>query len=109
MIQLGEATVKRLRMLQRTVKDRRVYIKATVLLMLHKQFSYQDIEDSLGIDDSTVYRYSEAYESLGLDGYLSNSWVAYGGQLSVEDQAALGRELRSTSRTRFSKISKNIS
>lgn len=95
MIYLDEATIKRLRFLQRTNKDRRVFIKVTVLLMLHKQFTPQEIADSLGIDDSTVYRYRQAFDALGLDGYLSNSFVAYSGQLSAEQEAELKQELRS--------------
>ncbi|MBK8555968.1 MAG: IS630 family transposase [Lewinellaceae bacterium] len=95
MIHLDEATVKRLRFLQRTNKDRRVFIKVTVLLMLHKQFSPQDIADSLGIDDSTVYRYRQAFDALGLDVYLSNAFVAYSGQLSEDQEAVLRKELRS--------------
>lgn len=95
MFHLDEATIKRLRFLQRTNKDRRVFIKVTVLLMLHKQYTPGEIADSLGIDDATVYRYRQAYESRGLDDYLKSNFVAYSGQLDTIQEHQLTEELRS--------------
>lgn len=93
MIHLDEATVKRLRFLQRTNKDRRVFIKVTVLLMLHQQFTPEAIAASLGLDDSTIYRYRRAYETLGLDTFLSTAFVAYSGLLTDEQKAVLKHEI----------------
>lgn len=95
MINLDEATLKRLRFLQRTNKDRRVFIKVTVLLMLHMQFSAQDISASLGIDDGTVYRYRQAFENEGLETYLKSSFVAYSGKLNEDQELQLTKELLS--------------
>ena len=95
MIYLDDDTIKRLRREQRTNKDRRVFIKVTVLLMLHNHFSPQQIAESLGIDDATVYRYRHAFETLGLQVYLNTSFVAYSGQLTQEEEALLKHELRS--------------
>lgn len=95
MVHLDADTIRKLRFEQRTNKDRRVFIKVTVLLMLHKQFSPQDIAESLGIDDSTVYRYGQGYEKLGLVAYLNSSFVAYSGRLSAGEEAQLEAELRS--------------
>jgi transposase len=94
MFTLDDATVKRLRFLQRTNKDRRVFVKVTVLLMLHNQCSPGLIAESLGIDDATVYRYRRGYETLGLEVYLNTSFVAYSGQLSEVQEAQLKAELR---------------
>lgn len=55
MFHLDEATIKRLRFLQRTNKGRRFFIKVTVLLMLHQQYTPEEIANSLGIDDATIY------------------------------------------------------
>ena len=94
MIHLDADTAKRLRLLQRRHKDKRVYIKATVLLMLHQGFTPQAIAESLGIDDSTVYRYRQGFEELGIEDYLKNSFVAYTGQLTAEEELRLVSELR---------------
>ncbi len=94
MIQLDEDTIKRLRLLQRKHKDKRVYIKVTVLLMLHQGFTAQMIAESLGIDDSTVYRYQQGFEDLGLDDYLKDFFVAYSGQLKEEEEQLLRSEIR---------------
>lgn len=94
MIQLDDDTIKRLRLLQRKHKDKRVYIKVTVLLMLHQGFTVQMIAESLGIDDSTVYRYRQGFEELGLDDYLKDFFVAYSGQLKEEEEQSLRSEIR---------------
>ncbi len=92
---LDESTANRLRLEQRKAKDRRVYIKVTVLLMLHNQCSMQLIAESLGIDDSTVYRYRQAYMSLGLEGYLITAFLPYSGRLSDAEEIFLKEELES--------------
>jgi transposase len=94
MIQLDDATIKRLRLLQRKHKEKRVYIKVTALLMAHQGFTAQMIAESLGIDDSTVYRYHQVFEELGLDDYLKDFFVAYSGQLSEEEEQLLCSEIR---------------
>lgn len=94
MIHFDEDTVKRLRVLQRQHRDKRVYVKVTVLLMLHQGCTPQFIAESLGIDDSTVYRYGQGYEELGLEGYLKSFFVAYQGQLSAWEEEKLVKELR---------------
>lgn len=94
MIQLDDDTIKRLRLLQRKHKDKRVYIKVTVLLMLHQGCTAQMIAESLGIDDSTVYRYQQGFADLGLDDYLKDFFVAYSGQLTEEEEQLLRSEIR---------------
>jgi len=93
MVKLEEATRNRLRFLQRTNKDKRVFIKVTVLLMLDQGLEPPTVAISLGIDLSSVYRYLARFESVGLDAYLKDNYVAYVGELSAEQQAALKREL----------------
>jgi transposase len=91
---LDATTVKRLKAEQKKAKDRRVYIKVTVLLMLHKDYAIEDIVEILGIDESTVYRYRQAFWSIGLEGYLSTAFLPYSGRLSDEAEALLKEELR---------------
>ena len=83
MIHFDEDTIKRLRVLQRQHRDKRVYVKVTVLLMLHQGCTPLFIAESLGIDDSTVYRYRQGYEELGLGDFLKSFFAAYQGQLSA--------------------------
>jgi transposase len=94
MLQLDTKTVKRLRLMQRIERDKRIYVKVTVLLMLHQGFTPQVIAQSLGIDDSTVYRYRQAFEGLGLEDYLKTLFVAYSGRLTAVQEAELRAELR---------------
>lgn len=94
MIHLDADTIKHLRLLQRRHKDKRVYIKVTVLLMLHQGFKAQDIAESLGIDDGTVYRYRQSFEELGLQDYLKSFFVAYSGQLTEDEEQQLLGEVR---------------
>lgn len=94
MLDLDIDTIKRLRVLQRKHKDKRVYIKVTVLLMLHQGHAAQDIAESLGIDDSTVYRYRQGFEELGLHDYLKTFYVAYSGQLTEDEEQQLLVEVR---------------
>lgn len=94
MIHLDADTIKRLRVLQRQHKDKRVYIKVTVLLMLHQGFNAHDIAESLGIDDGTVYRYRQSFEELGLQDYLKSFFVAYSGQLTEDEEEQLLGEVR---------------
>lgn len=94
MIHFDEDTVKRLRVLQRQHRDKRVYVKVTVLLMLHQGCTPLFIAESLGIDDSTVYRYRQGYEELGLGDFLKSFFAAYEGQLSAGEEEKLVKELR---------------
>ena len=62
MIQLEEDTRKRLRKLQKANKDKTVFIKVTVLLMLDQGFTVEVIVNSLGIDESTLFRYQKNFK-----------------------------------------------
>lgn len=94
MFQLDDPTRRQLRFLQRTNKDKKVFIKVTVLLMLDSGFSSEAIAQSLGIDDSTVYRYQKAWLESDLPTYLSTNYLPYTGKLTDEQEALLKTELR---------------
>ncbi|MBK9337486.1 MAG: winged helix-turn-helix domain-containing protein [Lewinellaceae bacterium] len=94
MIHLDDDTVKRLRVLQRAHKDKRVFVKVTVLLMLHQGCTPQFVAESLVIDDSTVYRYRQGFEEFGLEDYLKAFFMAYSGQLTQEEEQQLLVEVR---------------
>lgn len=93
MLELDEAIKKELRRVQKTAKNRSVFVRATVLLMLDKGWSAESIAESLGIDDGTVYRYKQKFELTGLKDYFETHYVGYAGQLNTDQKAALGQEL----------------
>ncbi len=66
-----------LRGYQRNSKDRLAYIRVTVILMLDMGKSVDEIESILGIDASTIYRYSKSYQDKGLDEYLKTGYEGY--------------------------------
>jgi transposase len=78
---------------QKSVRDRGDYIKVTVLLFLDKGKSPEEIADDLGIDDSSVYRYVNHYQSEGIEKYLQRHHKGYWGQLSSTQLSALRTEL----------------
>lgn len=94
MVQLNEQTRRQLRFLQKTNKDKKVFIKVTVLLMLDSGFSAESVALSLGIDDSTVFRYQKAWLASDLQTYLQTDYLPYCGKLTQEQEGQLKTELR---------------
>jgi transposase len=94
-LELSEKERELLREIQRNEKYKRDYVKVTVVLMLDLGETPQKIALVLGIDDSTVYRHLELYQSKGLDGYLDNNYLGYWGKLSAMEMSRLRRELNS--------------
>ena len=83
--ELSKEDYQRLKVLQRNTKlSRRRYRKVTVLVMLHQGFSIEMIEGALGLDDNTIRRYWEGYQSKGIETYLADHYVPYTGKLTNE-------------------------
>ncbi len=61
--------------------DKLVYIRVTVILMLDMAKPVEEIEFVLGIDSSTIYRYSKSYQEKGLDEYLKTGFTGYWGKV----------------------------
>ncbi len=74
---LPENERKLLREIQRNEKYQRDYVKVTVLLMLDLGETPPEIALFLGIDDATVYRHLETYQTNGLDKFLENNYLGY--------------------------------
>ena len=92
--ELAEKERKLLREIQRNEKYKRDYIKVTVLLMLDLGETPQKVALFLGIDDATIYRHWENYQTQGLDKYLENSYLGYWGKLSSHEIGRLRKELK---------------
>ena len=92
--ELSEKERKLLREIQRNERYKRDYVKVTVLLMLDLGETPQKIALFLGIDDSTIYRHLENYQTNGLDKYLENNYFGYWGKLDSLQLARLRKELK---------------
>ncbi len=75
-------------------KSKRDYVKVTVLLMLDLGETPPEIALFLGIDDGTVYRHLENYQTTGLDKFLDNNYLGYFGKLDLFQLISLRKELK---------------
>lgn len=92
--ELPENERKLLREIQRNQKYKRDYVKVTVLLMLDLGETPLKIALFLGIDDGTVYRHSENYQTNGLDKFLESNYRGYFGKLDLSQLEDLRKELK---------------
>ena len=92
--ELSENERKVLREIQRQERDKRDYVKATVLLMLDMGETPLKIANFLGIDDATVYRHLENFQSTGLDKFSGTNYFGYWGKLSSFQIVELRKELK---------------
>ena len=93
-LQLSAADIKELQRIQKKDRfHRRRFIKATVLLMLHRGLSMEDIQMSLTLDDNTIRRYVKAFQEKGLKRYMEDGYLAYSGKLSDEQEQTLSKHL----------------
>lgn len=86
---LNETDRIELRRRQRAFTDKRVYVRVTVLLLLDRGRSAQEVAEDLGLDASTVYRYRSAYHADGLETYLQTDYQGRWGKLSCRQLSAL--------------------
>jgi transposase len=95
-VALTESERQYLRQLQKQRRDEAGYVKVTVLLLLDKRRPLASIADDLGLDEATVYRYAQAFQTLGVEKYLAHEQPGYWGLLTSAQLAHLCRELNST-------------
>ena len=93
MIHLDDQKRKELRQLRKKSRDKKVYVKLSTILMLDAQYTPAQIEECLGVDVSTVYRYVKDYQQLDILDYLRDNHVAYSGKLSEEQELHLTQEV----------------
>lgn len=91
---LSDIELQNLRKYQKQSSDRVSYIKVTVILMLDMQKGIEEIEEVLGIDGSTIYRYAERYQLDGLEKYLETNYKGYFGELSCVQISLLRKDLK---------------
>ncbi len=92
-MKLPESDYQLLRALQRNSKQKRNYVKITVLLMLHLGKNEEEIALCLGISVSTISHYEKKYLAEGLELYLKDAYQVYTGKLNESEQNLLCAEL----------------
>ena len=93
MLELDDRTRTELRRLQKKNRNNRLFIKITVVLMLDQGFTPAEIAIAFGIDESTIYRYQQAYLDKGLDSLLPFNYQTYEGKLTNYQLTILKEEL----------------
>lgn len=63
--------------------------RINTILLLHKNYTYQQIEDILLLDKKTIKRYKKIYEKLGIDGLLQNNYKGGQSRLSRDQEREL--------------------
>ena len=79
---------------RRNSKNKRHYVKCTVLLNLDRGLSVDSLSEILGLDRSTIYNYQNDYFSTGISDFLSDNYLGFWGKLDSFQLAALDNELR---------------
>lgn len=92
-VRITESELKILKEIQRNEKNKRDYIKVTVLIMSYSGFDIRTIEEMLGIDTTSIYRYISLYNKEGLNKYLGSNYQGYIGRLSYIELSGLIKEV----------------
>lgn len=94
LVELDDTDRQHLRQLQKTESAKRDYVKITVIIMLDRGKSVDEVADLLGVDHTSVYRYAQTYRSLGLQDYLGDAYRGWWGRLDSQQLSQLQKELR---------------
>lgn len=93
-LELSTEDIKELRRIQKKDRfHRRRFVKATVLLMLNRGLSYEDIKESLSLDESTISRYVKGFKTKGLKSYMEDGYIPYSGRLTPDQINLLSAHL----------------
>lgn len=92
-MQLDDQKRKELRHLRKKSRDKKVYVKLSTILMLDAGYTPVQIEECLGVDVPTVYRYAKDYQQMDILDYLRDNHVAYSGKLSEAQEERLIKEV----------------
>ena len=93
MLTLTSTEISYLRLVQKTNKNKRDFIKASVILMLSFGDSPEGISERLGISVSTVYNYQRIFSELPFDEFFLDNYVPYCGILTEEQDGQIKEEL----------------
>ncbi len=93
MIQLDPARRKELKQLRKQCRDSKVHVKLSTILMLDAQYTPAQIEECLGVDITTVYRYAKEFNQKDITDFLTSNHVAYAGKLNEKQEKELAKEV----------------
>lgn len=82
-----------LRAIQKTARERWVYVRVTAVLMVDQGLTVSQTADLLGIDDNTVYRTLQDYRAKSGEGFLSRGGGGSSSLLSFVQIGGLSRRL----------------
>jgi transposase len=85
-----------LKTLQKTTRNKKIYVRVTSLLMLDKGYNAQETAELLGIDDGTVYKNWERWqknEERDLEKYLMLEYKGYKGRLCAAEKEKIKNSL----------------
>ena len=94
LIQLTHADRQLLRQLQKTESAKRDYVKITTILLLDQGYAVDTIEQILGIDHTTAYRYAQTYRTQAITGLLGDAYAGWWGRLDSRQLSRLQTELK---------------
>lgn len=93
MLELSQEKILQLQLLRKTNKDKRLYIKATAILLLHAGYGAEEVGNILGIDGDTVRRYQKKFSEVPLEDYLKDNYVGSSPKLSSHQLDLLSHQL----------------
>jgi transposase len=93
-VKLSASNRSLLEELRYNTRDKKVFIRCSVILMVDRGYSYEVISDSMGVSLKSVQRCVRRYEKQGVDGLVRFHYVGRQSQLTPEQEAVLQEELR---------------
>ena len=94
--------------IHKSTKDKRLAYKINALILLYKDYTYQEIEDALLLDERTVRRYRDIYREMGVDGLIIDNYKGGLSKLSLEQQKQLGKHVESNLLPTAASICKHV-
>lgn len=92
---LSPDQVDDLRWRHRKSREKRICDKIKAILLLDKDYSYEQIADVLLIDDSTIRRWYAKFEEGGIEGLLADFYMGGGSYLTEQQKQTLIEQLES--------------
>ena len=91
---LSKKEREELRLIHRSLKDKKLADRIKCILLLDQGFTPQEIRKILFFSIRTIERYKKCYDDKGVDGLLTLCYKAYPGKLTPEQEEELKEHLR---------------
>lgn len=90
---LSEKDRKRLRERHRHTRERRQADRIKTILLLDDGWTYEEVAEALMLDDQTIRRWEQTFESKGIETLLTDDFHGRGGKLTTEQEFELRTHL----------------